>query len=435
MARKCVKCDKKISFGDKNVHLVYSNVRFCADCGREVNDLLNPIRIASDKEKADMLKTQFKTYLSQSSFDDRIRRYIQDEFEYITMDRVYSVLEPEEFTNDPTVVKHFKASFEDCYEIFEEYSNKFGISTVKAKVINPGNVRVTTFVVDRFSVIGSEQYVTFVINLVYFKGITTVVTIASQSPYGVSATCGSVLSSFWLGMRQNYPEFMKLEIGEEEFIEMDNVQISNVAEKEPLTVGGIGIFGGTFDPIHKGHVTLARAAIDELNLTKLVVMPARVQPFKAGKRVTEDYHRENMVKLAFEGVDKVEVSDYELNNIGISYTYQTLRHVKEIYPGEKIYFILGADSMLELDTWYRGKELLQNYSFAVSVRPGYDDEKLNKKIEEYKREYNADIYRLQAAMPDISSTQIREGLAGGGDVSSMIPESVERYINKNGLYR
>ena len=434
MARQCRKCGKKISFGEKNVHLVYSDIYFCAACGVEVNDLLNPVRIVSDKEKLEIRRVEFKKYLNSSTFNKEIQDYIRDEFEYIAGDHVFNIVEPDELGSDPMVAKHFKIAFEDCYDIIEEYGSKFGINKVKTKVIDPGDVRVTTFVFYVFTVMGSNSYVTLVVNLLYFRGITTVTTICSE-PYSFSDSASSVLRNFWIGIRQNYPEFMKLMLEEEEFIAMDDVEDSREIQEGSLISTGIGVFGGTFDPIHKGHVALGEAAVRELVLKKLIIMPARVQPFKAGKRVTEDYHREAMARLAFDGNDKVEVSDYELNNLGISYTYQTLRYIREKYPEEKMYFILGTDSFLELESWYRGVELLERYAFAVSVRPDYEESALNQVIEKYKSKYGTEVVKLKSKMPRISSTEIRERFSLGQSASDLLPEAVERYIHKNGLYR
>lgn len=197
----------------------------------------------------------------------------------------------------------------------------------------------------------------------------------------------------------------------------------------------IGVLGGTFDPIHIGHRALGEAALEEAGLRMLIVMPARIQPFKQGKKVTEDYHRKAMAELAFAGNDKVLVSDYELKNTVISYTYDTLAYLKKVYPDDTLYFIMGTDSFLEVEHWYKGRELLENFSFAVSVRPGYKERELNEKIKDVEKKYGAEVIEIHAHMPDVSSTVVRDTLKSGGDASGLIPEAVERYIKENGLYR
>ena len=197
----------------------------------------------------------------------------------------------------------------------------------------------------------------------------------------------------------------------------------------------IGILGGTFDPIHLGHKALGVSAIKEVGLDKLIVMPARIQPFKMGKKVTDGTHRIAMAKLAFEDIANVEVSDYEINNSEISYTYDTFTHLKSIYPKDKLYFILGTDSFLQLEKWYKGIDLLKASNFAVSVRPGYKEEELEVQIDHYRREYGTNVHKIYAKMPDVSSTEVRKRLQEGNDTLDLLPETVERYIRENGLYR
>lgn len=197
----------------------------------------------------------------------------------------------------------------------------------------------------------------------------------------------------------------------------------------------IGILGGTFDPIHLGHKALGVSAIKEVGLDKLIIMPARIQPFKMGKKVTDGIHRIAMAKLAFEDIANVEVSDYEISNSEISYTYDTFTHLKSIYPKDKLYFILGTDSFLQLEKWYKGIDLLRASNFAVSVRPGYKEEELESQIDHYRREYGTNVRKIYAKMPDVSSTEVRKRLQEGNDTLDLLPETVERYIRENGLYR
>jgi len=195
-----------------------------------------------------------------------------------------------------------------------------------------------------------------------------------------------------------------------------------------------GVFGGSFDPIHNGHVALARAAIKEIELDRLIVMPTKVQPFKKDKQVTEDSHRLNMVKLAFENDEKVHVSDYEIKHTKVSYTFATLTHLRELYPNDKIYFIMGTDSMLTLERWFKGEELLRDFSFIVSYRPGYKEHELDEKIKYYETVYGTEIKKILSVMPDVSSTEIRDLCEENKSISHLVPKSVERYIYAEGLY-
>ena len=196
----------------------------------------------------------------------------------------------------------------------------------------------------------------------------------------------------------------------------------------------IGVLGGTFDPIHLGHYTLGNAALNEVGLDKLIVMPANIQPFKQNKRVSQDTHRLKMAELAFENIPNVEVSDYEIKKGDISYSYDTMMHLKSVYPNDELFFITGTDSFITIDRWYEGGKLLKNFSFIVSSRPGYPERELDSKIRFYKEDYGSKIIKLRTKMPDISSTEIREAALSGETISHLVPVSVEKYIFENGLY-
>lgn len=197
----------------------------------------------------------------------------------------------------------------------------------------------------------------------------------------------------------------------------------------------IGVLGGTFDPVHLAHVALGEAAIKEAGLRKLIVMPARTQPFKQGRETAEDIHRKTMTRLAFMDNEKAEVSDYEMDGDALSYTVKTLTYLKRQYPEDEIFFISGTDSFLEMEKWYRGTEILSKFSFAVSVRPGYREEELRDKIAEYGQKYGSKVILIKAKMPAISSTMVRERIALGESVAELVPPQVERYMTENGLYK
>lgn len=196
----------------------------------------------------------------------------------------------------------------------------------------------------------------------------------------------------------------------------------------------IGVLGGSFDPVHNGHVTLGRAAVEEAGLDKLIVMPAHVQPFKIGREFAADEHRLQMCRLAFENVERAEISDYEMVHTEISYTFDTLAYLKKIYPDSKLYFITGTDSFLDIEDWRKGKDLLASYGFIVSVRPGYREKQLEERIRYYEAAYGTDAVRLHHEMPDISSTKIKARRTHALSISGLLPENVERYINEHKLY-
>ena len=196
----------------------------------------------------------------------------------------------------------------------------------------------------------------------------------------------------------------------------------------------IGILGGSFDPVHNGHVVLGQAALQEGKLSRLVVMPAHVQPFKQGREVAEDQHRMEMCRLAFADTEKTEVSDYEMTQTEISYTYDTLAWLGSVYPDSKLYFITGTDAFLDIECWRKGQELLEHYSFIVSVRPGYKEKELEEKKRYYKERYHTEVIQLHAEMPYVSSTKIKARRSRNLSVEGMVPECVERYIHEHKLY-
>ena len=199
----------------------------------------------------------------------------------------------------------------------------------------------------------------------------------------------------------------------------------------------IGIFGGTFDPVHCGHVGLAVQAIERLNLDKVIFVPAKLQPFKVGQEIMYGEERIKMLKMAIDELAKdapIEISDIELYREGLSYTIDTLNAFREIYPEAKIYFILGTDALLKINKWKSAEELLTKFSLAVGMRPGYKNEALDECIDEIRKVYNTDITKLNNEQIDISSTVLRTVSSGKELKDGVVPESVERYIEENGLY-
>ncbi|MCQ4635908.1 nicotinate-nucleotide adenylyltransferase [Anaerovorax odorimutans] len=197
----------------------------------------------------------------------------------------------------------------------------------------------------------------------------------------------------------------------------------------------IGILGGTFDPVHYGHIGLAEDAREQAGLSRVLLIPAKLQPFKLDKQVTCGAHRLAMVRLAVEDIPGLEASDYELKQEQISYTYKTLRAISaEMGEETQLCFITGTDAFLKIDKWKNAEEMLTSYSFAVGSRPGYKEMELDRCIERLKSVYNTDIVKIHNRRRDISATQIRERLESGKSLSGLVPEQVERYILINGLY-
>ena len=197
----------------------------------------------------------------------------------------------------------------------------------------------------------------------------------------------------------------------------------------------IGIFGGSFDPVHVGHLMLAEQLREAAGLDKIIFIPAYRSPFKLGSRPADGAHRLKMLKLATKDNKAFKTADIELKNEGPSYTFDTLVKLEKKYPAARLYFIVGTDSFIELDTWYRGEELLRRFSFIAGCRKGYDNSLAEAKLKEYREKYGADVSFFDIPELEISSSQIRERLKDGRSVKYIVPDPVIEYIGENGLYR
>lgn len=195
----------------------------------------------------------------------------------------------------------------------------------------------------------------------------------------------------------------------------------------------ICIFGGTFDPIHKGHIHIAKNALSEFHLDKVIFMPSGNSYMK--KDVTPSIHRLNMLKKAIEGMEGFELSDLEIKREGYTYTADTVDYLKEHYPDDKLYFLIGTDTLFMLEKWYKFEYLFENLIFIVADR---NDKESSKKADEYKEKYNANIMFLNCDFLDISSTVIREEILSTSydDYKCQdINEEVFDYIKSNHLYK
>ncbi|RRJ26114.1 nicotinate (nicotinamide) nucleotide adenylyltransferase [Lachnoanaerobaculum gingivalis] len=198
----------------------------------------------------------------------------------------------------------------------------------------------------------------------------------------------------------------------------------------------IGILGGTFDPIHSGHLILAEEAKELCNLDEVWFMPAKTPPHKLGKKISEFSRRKSMIELAIQGHSGLCCSDFENTLEGNSYTFNTLEKLQGKYIDDEFYFIMGADSFYEIETWKNPDIILKIVKLIVASRD-YSNENLTlkKHFEYLKSKYEIKgIYFLDTMDIDISSTRIRELAGGGESISKYVPESVCRYIEENKLY-
>ena len=195
-----------------------------------------------------------------------------------------------------------------------------------------------------------------------------------------------------------------------------------------------GIYGGSFDPIHIGHVALADCAVRECGLDKLIFMPAYISPFKQDRHVTDGRDRCRMIETVLKTNSAFCLSRYELNKEGPSYTIETLRHWDKLLDGE-LYFILGFDSAVQVDKWFEGEEILRNYHLVTARRPDTDYAEGMKIIESFREKYGAVITVMNMLPVDASSTDVRELLKKGKPLAGLVPPGVEEYIIEHKLYR
>jgi len=196
----------------------------------------------------------------------------------------------------------------------------------------------------------------------------------------------------------------------------------------------IGVFGGTFNPVHNGHIRLAQLYYDKLNLDKLLVIPTNIPPHKSVSNMADSGDRLNMLKIAFEPFPYVDVSDIELKNGGKSYTVNTISQLKELYPDDRLYLIVGGDMFLCFDRWKEYKKILSMCKVCAAPREIGEF----KALKEYQKKIDPTLSNtiiLDAEVLVLSSTEIREKIADIDKANYLIPEKVRQYIIQKGLYK
>lgn len=219
------------------------------------------------------------------------------------------------------------------------------------------------------------------------------------------------------------------------------------------TLRRIGIFGGTFNPIHCGHLRAAEEVREKLNLAKVIFIPSKTPPLKADELV-ESEHRYKMTKLALSGNIFFEISDIEFKRQGKSYSVQTIEEMRKIFQDVDFYFILGIDAFLEIPTWWQPERLISLADFVIISRPSFRFvdlllspyievqrsilEKLDRaELESYSTTLRNKRVAITLKMPllDVSATDIRKRIREGKSIKYLLPESVESYIIANKLYK
>ncbi|SJZ93349.1 nicotinate-nucleotide adenylyltransferase [Selenihalanaerobacter shriftii] len=196
-------------------------------------------------------------------------------------------------------------------------------------------------------------------------------------------------------------------------------------------IKSLGIMGGTFDPIHNGHLVTAQAAAYQYDLDQVIFVPSANPPHKTEQKITNAEDRYIMVMLATMNNHKFNVSRIELEREGPSYTIDTVRVFKELLGEVDIYFITGADAILEIFTWKKAHQILKECKFIAATRPGYSLSKLKDGIYE---KYRNQIFQLEIPGLAISSTDIRQRVQNKRPIKYQLPSAVEAYIKKRRLY-
>lgn len=196
-----------------------------------------------------------------------------------------------------------------------------------------------------------------------------------------------------------------------------------------------GVFGGTFNPVHKGHIMLAEYCMDSVGLDRIIMIPTAVPPHKISNNLASENDRLNMCKLACMGKENFFVSDIEIKRQGKSYTYETLTQLKEIYPDDHLYTIMGADMFLTLDRWKNPEIIFEKSSIITIPRDEENKHELENFYNKVLKAMGASSVILPNPVMSVSSTFIRENLDNFNLISDMLDKGVYDYIIKNNLYR
>lgn len=195
------------------------------------------------------------------------------------------------------------------------------------------------------------------------------------------------------------------------------------------------IFGGTFDPIHIGHIHIAYEALYNLHLDKVLFMPAGNPPNKIDKKITDAQIRYDLVKAAVELEPYFEVSDYEINKKEKSFTYETVELFSKIEPNIEWYFLIGVDSLMDLDNWKNVDRILNSCKIIAYNRAGFSMEEVLKQRYHIEQKFDKEIIFLNMPIIDISSTSIRDSIKEGRNVDYLLPRGTEEIIHKFHIYK
>ena len=196
----------------------------------------------------------------------------------------------------------------------------------------------------------------------------------------------------------------------------------------------IGIMGGTFDPIHIGHLILGESAYEQFSLDRVLFMPSGNPPHKTRRHGATDLQRQKMVELAIADNPHFALSLEEMHDQGYTYTRITLERLKKQFPDNEYYFIMGADSLLSFSTWRDPQEICKLCVLVVAVRDHLSTEELDRQIDQVSAQYHADIRKLSTLNMDVSSSDIRQWAHEGRSCRYYLPEPVREYMIREKIY-
>jgi nicotinate-nucleotide adenylyltransferase len=215
--------------------------------------------------------------------------------------------------------------------------------------------------------------------------------------------------------------------GEAEFSSIDTLSI------QPRQNRG-GLLGGTFNPVHNGHIRMAYIAMDEFLLGEVVFIPLGVPPHKRNQHIASAEHRLAMLHLAIGSEKRFSVDTIEITRTGFTYTVDTLEALCKVHPDTDYYYIIGADTLYELHAWRNFERVIMMTRFICVLRPGVEDGAARDYAKELNVRYGERVFVAREKGPDISSSLIRDMAAGNRIASGLMPENVAQYIRLNRIY-
>jgi nicotinate-nucleotide adenylyltransferase len=198
----------------------------------------------------------------------------------------------------------------------------------------------------------------------------------------------------------------------------------------------IGIFGGTFNPVHQGHLLVAQAVCEAFQLDQVLLIPCQISPFKQGQeQVVDASHRLEMVRLSVAGDERLQACDIEVKREGVSYTIDTVRDLQKFYPDARLFLIVGMDTLLDLYRFREAQAIVESCEVITVQRPGCEERPSPAELHFPEAVANRLIKNIiRGRWCDISSTEIRQRVADGRPIRYWVPLAVEEYIRKHRLY-